>query len=153
MTDFLSSDLYSIDEKGRLSFPAKILKMLPTKTKRRFTVLRAWDGQPCLRIYTEEGWKAVANQIKSRVNPFVEKEQMFMRVIFGRAIELELDGAMRLSIPRALLDLAGIEKQTLLVGVSDHIELWNPEQYHKVHQQIIDNISAIAQEVMGGSRA
>lgn len=152
MSEFKGQEVFSIDEKGRVSFPAKMMKYLPAKTKRTFTVLRAWDREPCLRIYPQDSWNVVASELKSRVNQFVEKQQMFLRVILGRAVELELDSAGRLCIPRNLLELASIEKQAMLVGVSDHIELWNPERYQRAHLATIDNISDIAAEVMGGSR-
>jgi len=152
MPGFKGKEQFSIDEKGRVSFPAKMKKYLPPKTKRRFTVLRGWDRQACLLVYPQDAWEKLERELHARLNPYVEKDRLFLRHVLENAEELELDGAARLCIPRHLLDLAGIEKQALLIGVSDHIELWNPDRYHNLHKSTVDNISDLAAEVMGDGR-
>lgn len=152
MSGFKGKELYSIDDKGRVSFPAKMKKYLPVKGKRRFTVTRGWDRQACLLVYPQNEWDKIEQNLKARLNPYVEKDRLFLRHVLEHAEEIELDSAMRLTIPRHLLDISEIDKQVLLVGVSDHIELWNPERYKSVQQATSENISDLAAEVMGNQR-
>lgn len=153
MAGFKGKELYSIDEKGRVSFPAKMQKFVQGKAKRKFSVTRGWDRQNCLQVYPQAEWERIEANLRATLNPYVEKDRVFLREIAEHTEELDLDKTGRLCIPRHLLELAGIEKQVLLVGVFDHIELWNPERYVAVQQGAIGNISDLAAEVMGRSRA
>ncbi len=155
MAGFKGRELYSVDDKGRVSFPAKMVKHVPVKGKgaRKFTVSRGWDRQGSLYVYPQEAWEIMEADLRARLNPFIEKDRLFLREISEHAEETELDGAGRFIVPRHLLELAGIERQALIVGAFDHIELWNPDRYRVVQEATSANISDLAAEVLGGHRA
>lgn len=154
MAGFKGKELYSIDEKGRVSFPAKMLKHVPAgKQKRNFTVTRGWDRQTCLQVYPQPEWERIEADLRAKLNPYEEKDRIFLREVSEHAEEIVLDSAGRLCIPRHLIEHAAIERQVLLVGVFDHIELWNPEKYADVQRGTVGNISDLAAEVMGRHRA
>jgi MraZ protein len=71
-----------------------------------------------------------------------------MRALLERATELELDNQSRLSIPKELLLFAGIENEVLIIGVLEHIEIWNPGMYEQYMKTQAQSYESVAQTVL-----
>lgn len=71
-----------------------------------------------------------------------------MRTLLSRATESQLDGQSRITIPRELLQLAGIENEVQIIGVLEHIELWNPKVYQQYLSAQPDTYENVAQAVL-----
>lgn len=114
---FMGEFHHNIDEKGRITIPSKLRDGL----KEDFIITRGLDG--CLFIYPKEEWNIVINKYKELPNT-LEKRQ-FMRIFLSGATTCEYDKMGRINIPKPLIDYAKLEKECIIIGVDEHLELWS----------------------------
>jgi len=117
-----------VDAKGRMVLPAKIKSRLPEANGNEIVIKRGFE--PCLVIYTMLEWKKIFSKV-SGLNEFSAEYRNFQRNFFRGSSESELDNNGRLLIPKSLMRYAGIEKEVIVVGLGNRIEVWNPERYDK----------------------
>ncbi|MBO6308538.1 MULTISPECIES: division/cell wall cluster transcriptional repressor MraZ [unclassified Oribacterium] len=115
---------HNLDAKGRLIIPAKFRDQLGTE----FTVTRSLDG--CLAMYAAKEWEILENKLNAL--PMTnEKARGLKRFLLGSANTCELDKQGRILIPPVLRDKANLDKDITLLGVGDHIEIWNADLYNE----------------------
>ena len=125
---------HTIDAKGRLIVPAKFR----TKLGEAFVITNGNDG--CLAIYAKEDWEAFLEQLKAIPNN--KAKRTFVRNFVSAANEVEVDKQGRILIPTTLRENAGIEKDVVLAGVIDKIEVWDKERWEETSSvEDIDDIS------------
>ena len=117
-----------LDPKGRLVLPAKIKAAIPEANGATLMLRMAEDR--CLALYPMVEYKKLENQIKSLSihNP---EQRMLQRSFFNSVVDIELDSAGRLLIPKAYQAYAGLEKDVIVIGNGGRIEFWNQENYSK----------------------
>ncbi len=145
MSALMGGETYSIDSKGRVKLPSRLLKHLAAESDTTFVLTRGLDG--CVFGYPLSEWKQVENKIRS-LNQFDQKNRSFVRHFLMLSEEVTLDGQQRLIIPRKLMKLAGIKDEVTIVGVLDHIEFWNPGSYDDYIGLHDDDFDKICEEVM-----
>lgn len=116
----------TIDEKGRISFPAKLRQQLNEDT---LVVTQALDH--CLWLFTQEEWKNLSTKLMESASPFDAKNRLVLRRLVAPAQEVAFDKAGRLSIPQSLREYAGLTKDCVLLGIDKYIELWDATSYEK----------------------
>ena len=115
---------HNLDAKGRLIIPAKFRDQLGTE----FTVTRSLDG--CLAMYAAKEWEILENKLNAL--PMTnEKARGLKRFLLGSASTCEIDKQGRILIPPVLRDKANLDKDITLLGVGDHIEIWNADLYNE----------------------
>lgn len=115
---FMGEYRHSIDDKGRIIIPSRFRDDLGSS----FVVTRGLDN--CLFAYPLDEWKALENKLK--VLPFTKADaRSFTRFFFSGASECELDKQGRVNIPNHLLQFAQIEKECVIIGVSNRVEIWS----------------------------
>jgi MraZ protein len=130
MSGYIGQFLHTVDHKGRVSF-AKVRRMARgRKDTRRFITTKGLDG--CLFVYPTEEWDQIVAKLRE-LPRFEKKTRHFVRHIMPNAAETNLDAQGRIMIPQTLLDIARIEKEVLIVGALDHLELWAPEAFRAYH--------------------
>ncbi len=117
-----------LDPKGRLVLPAKIKSAIPEANGQTLMLRMAEDK--CLALYPMVEYKKLENQIKS-LNINNPEQRMLQRSFFNSVVEVELDAAGRLLIPKLYQTYAGLDKDVVVVGMGPRIELWNPDNYLK----------------------
>lgn len=145
MSALMGGETFSIDSKGRVKLPSRLLKHLAAESDTTFVLTRGLDG--CVFGYPLSEWVQVENKIRS-LNQFDQKNRSFVRHFLMLSEEVSLDGQQRIIIPRKLMEFAGIKNEVTIVGVLDHIEFWNPDKYDNyigLHDAEFDKIS---EEVM-----
>ncbi|MFD1430918.1 MULTISPECIES: division/cell wall cluster transcriptional repressor MraZ [Lacticaseibacillus] len=132
---------HSLDAKGRLIIPAKFRDELnPT-----FVLTRGMDG--CLFGYPLSEWEKL--QEKLAALPLTKKDaRTFTRFLYSAATECELDRQGRVNIPKSLIGHAGIEKECVLVGVSNRIEVWSAERWQDFADKAEENFDDISENLM-----
>ncbi|QWQ39358.1 division/cell wall cluster transcriptional repressor MraZ [Gemella sp. zg-570] len=111
-----------MDNKGRISMPVKFREELGNT----FIVTRGLDS--CLFGYTLQEWQKIESKIKSL--PLTKKNaRAFQRFFFSGAVEVEVDKQGRINIPQALIEHASLEKECVVNGVSNRIEIWDKEKW------------------------
>jgi MraZ protein len=146
MTGFLGEYEATLDSKGRFLLPAGVKKQLPEGVDPVFVVNRGFEK--CLTVYPLQSWKPIYENI-SALNDFDPKVREFRRYFLNGAIQLELDGAGRILLPKNLMEHAGLEKDIVLVAAVNKLEIWDKNKY----QQFFDTFSpeafsSLAAEVM-----
>ncbi len=135
---FMSEYNHTIDAKGRLIIPVKYRDGLGET----FVVTRGIDG--CLFFYTENEWQAIMNKL-NELRMTNKKAREFTRFLLGGATEVELDSQGRILVPAFLREYADLEKEVILVGMGNHIEVWSKAKYEQVMSDT--NIEEIAEEL------
>jgi MraZ protein len=96
-----------------------------------------------LTLYTEEAFGRLAAKLEAG-SPTGQDVRDFSRLFYAQAHRVELDGQGRFRIPEELFQLARLEQEVMLIGVGDHMELWNVaawESYLSERQQRYDEIA------------
>ena len=126
---------HSIDQKGRLIIPAKFRELLGDQ----FVVTKGFDG--CLFVFAAEGWERFEEKLQSL--PMDKPEaRMLSRFFLAGAIDAEVDKQGRILIPSNLLTHSGIEKEAVVAGVGNRVEIWSKDEWEKA--STFDDINSIA---------
>lgn len=119
---------HNIDRKGRLIMPAKFREELGE----RVVVNRGLDG--CLYVYTLDQWQIVYEKLS--MLPTTKKDaRKYQRLMLSKASECDLDGQGRILIPANLVSLAELEKECMIVGVANHIEIWAKHKWERMEEE------------------
>ncbi len=139
---FLGEYQHAMDDKGRLTIPAKFRRPLLDG----LVVTRGLDRN--LVIYPLEEW----GRLVQRVNqlPYGDPEaRKFRRLVFSGASDVELDKQGRVNIPAYLLEFGRVSKEVVVGGVHDYIELWSPDQWQVVRDALDNEDNAGQWESLG----
>ncbi|HTX53677.1 MAG TPA: division/cell wall cluster transcriptional repressor MraZ [Candidatus Baltobacteraceae bacterium] len=114
---------HAIDEKGRLSIPAKFREAL-----REEKTLVLTSAESYLTVYPLGEWRAIEDRL--RANPKFKREQRdFLRFVYSSAEDVDLDGQGRILIPQGLRQRAGIGRDVIIIGMMDTIEIWDKARW------------------------
>lgn len=141
MTFFTSEYECKLDAKGRLVLPARIKNGLPETSGNELVVGLGFEK--CLMVYPILEFKKLYAKVAglSEFNPDYRKLQ---RNFFRGNTVVELDTSGRFLIPKQMLNYAQLEKQVVVVGMGNKVELWNPELYK---EQLYDNQNEFSDHV------
>lgn len=128
MTFFTSEFEGKLDSKGRLVLPARIKAQLPESGDNEMVIRRGFE--PCLVLYPMVEFKKVFSRI-SGLSEFNEEYRTLQRNFFSGTATVELDGNGRFLIPRNMLTYAQLEREAVLVGMGNKVEIWSPALYEK----------------------
>ena len=131
---------HSIDSKGRLIIPSKLRDSLGE----HFVITKGMDG--CLFVYPENEWEAFEKKL--RTLPLTNKKARdFKRFFLGSAVDGEIDKQGRVLLSSSLRTYAGLEKEVVLAGVLDKVEIWSKEAWDARTNDIEENIEDIASDM------
>ncbi len=114
----------TLDEKGRISLPARLRAGLAGDS---FVLTRGVDA--CLWLFQEAIWDAFVMGINSIGSPFDANSRLVQRRMVAPAQEVELDKLGRISIPQTLRDYAKLGGECTILGMSTYVEIWNSAAY------------------------
>ena len=139
---FMGEYQHTIDSKGRMIVPAKFREGLGEQ----FVLTRGLDQ--CLFGYPMSEWKLIEEKLKAL--PLTKKDaRAFTRFFFSGATECELDKQGRINIASPLLNYAKLEKECVVIGVSNRIELWSKEIWEQYVEEQEDSFAEIAENMIG----
>ena len=130
---------HTIDEKGRLTIPSKIRYELGEE----FIVTRGLDN--CLAVYSKDEWNNIVNKYKELPN--TKDARNFMRFLLSGATMSGFDKQGRINISIPLTIYAGLKKECIIIGVNDHLEIWDMERWNNFINENEDNLSDIADKL------
>ena len=138
---FMGEYNHTIDAKGRLIIPSKFRELLGEE----FVLTKGLDG--CLSIYPMDEWKAFEEKL--RALPLTNKNaRTFTRFFVAGATNCELDRQGRVLVPQPLREFAGLEKEVVLTGNLDRIEIWSKEKWSEnCNYDDMDNIAESMQDM------
>jgi MraZ protein len=145
MTFFTSEYESKVDAKGRLVLPARIKAQLPEGENQELVVRRGFE--PCLVLYPMAEFKKVFSKI-SGLNEFNEEYRKLQRNFLSGVVTVELDNNGRFLIPKNMLSYAQLDKDAILVGMGNKVEIWNPSVYGKNQIQDPGELSKLAEKYL-----
>jgi len=139
---FMGEYHHNIDTKGRLIVPAKMREGLGEM----FIITRGLDQ--CLFGYPLSEWAIIEEKLKAL--PLTKKDaRAFTRFFFSGATESEIDKQGRINIPSTLLQYAKLEKECVILGVSNRIEIWSKAIWEEYFVQSEESFAEIAENMIG----
>ena len=128
---------YSLDAKGRLSFPVKYRDEIAGKFGSELVITTALDG--CLDCFPMAEWVKVEEKINAL--PSSRREiKKFKRFYISGAVEISLDKQGRILVPPTLRTWAGLNgdcKSVVLAGQISRVEIWSAERWAQEEQETI----------------
>ncbi len=134
---FSGSHVAKLDEKGRFVLPQEMRYGLVEDGKCEFVIGLGLGG--CLTIYRKSLIQKIVD--KFRQNQHVARFQKFFTLFFSTMHQTEHDKIGRVSLPQNLKTAVGIEKEIVVAGVMDKIELWPKEVYDRNLRALIEGNS------------
>ena len=133
---FMGEYHQKIDDKSRLTIPAKLRNELGNN----FIVTRGLDG--CLFIYKKETWEKIVNNYQTLPN--VKEARNFMRFFLSGATTIDCDKQGRINITQPLINHANLNKDTVIIGVGDRLEVWDSAKWENLLSENEENFSEMA---------
>jgi MraZ protein len=120
---FQGASSLTLDAKGRLSMPTRHRDVLSATASGLLTITKHPHG--CLMVFPRPEW----DLFRDRIAALPMSAQWWKRIFLGNAMDVELDGTGRILISPELRSSAGITKDTVLLGMGNHFELWDKTSY------------------------
>lgn len=129
---------HNIDDKGRLTIPSKFREDLGDK----FVITRGLEN--CLFAYSEADFQKIVAELQKI--PFTKKDaRQFMRFFLSGATTVEFDKQGRVNLQAPLISYAGLQKECVIIGTGDRLEIWSNDNWNDFFNSTKDNMSDIAE--------
>ena len=139
---FLGEYTHTIDDKGRITIPAKFREEL----EGGLVVTIGFDRN--LMVFPMEQWEELAERITAR--PLGDNSvRALRRRVFSSASDLTPDRQGRIIVPQYLRDFADIENEVVIAGLYDYIEMWSAKAWLAVREMIEDDDDGSRWEDLG----
>jgi MraZ protein len=129
---------HAVDSKGRIILPAKFREELGDE----FIITKGLDN--CLFVYGKREWAILEEKLKRL--PLAKPEaRAFVRFFFAGAAELGCDKQGRVLLPNNLREYASLNKDVVVIGVSNRIEIWDSAAWEAYNEQVAPSVTQIAE--------
>ena len=137
---------HSLDSKDRLTVPARFRAALADG------VVLSAGLDPCVEVYPTSEYARFEQQVLAELNPLSRHGRMMRRRFHGRSHDETLDSAGRIRIPSHLVEHAELEEgPCVVIGVADHLEIWNTRRWADHDAEIDATAAEIAEELAHGA--
>ena len=134
----------TLDEKGRLSLPARMRSELPG-----INLVLTQGVDKCLWLFPPQQWQELSQKLMASTSLFQARSRLVQRRILAPAQEVEIDRLGRISIPQSLREWAGLSRECVILGISKYIEIWNADEYKKYLDENKDEFLSAAEDLGG----
>ena len=131
---------HTLDDKGRLTIPAKYRNILATGV----VITRGLDR--CLYVYPSSEWGQISERIK-QLSQMKKSARSFVRFLFAEAIDCIPDKQGRVLIPAYLREHANLSDEVIVAGSHDRLEIWNPDAYQEENSRLQQDADALAEQL------
>lgn len=137
---FIGEYSHTIDEKGRMSIPAKFRRDLSSGV----VITRGLDH--CLFVYTRTEWEQMAEKLAAL--PLTQKQsRAFARLMLAGAWDAQLDSQGRVKLPDYLCSYASLGKHVTVTGLGSRLEIWNEDKWNEYKAQTEADSDNIAESM------
>ncbi len=131
---------HNLDSKNRLMMPAKVLASLGDE------VIVARGFEKCLLVYPLKKWDEVIAKF-SELSITKSDTRKFMRILLSGATSCKFDAQNRICLPSVLKTYAGISKSVVILGLDDHMEIWDEGAYNEFLDENLESFAEIAENI------
>jgi MraZ protein len=132
----------TLDDKGRVSIPAKLREGL-----QKNTLILTKGIEHCVWLLPPEQWEKVSSTLMQSGSLSMKKSNLVHHRFIVPAQELEIDKAGRVAIPQSLRDFAGLSRDCVILGNGKSIEIWDTEQYHSYQDANEEHLMEVLEEM------
>lgn len=138
-----------MDTKGRLVLPSRMKSAMPSPATDdgSIEVMLRRGFEPCIILYPIAEFKKLYSRIVG-LNEFNEENRTLQRNFFRANVQVELDSMGRFLVPKPMIRHAQLEKEVVVAGVGNRIEIWQPELYDQFLMSDQKEFSALAQKYL-----
>lgn len=137
---FFGTFKHNLDDKSRCTIPNSFRDQLGKK------VYGTKGLDNCINIYPEEAFMRLCQQ-NALLSDFDPAERQFKRLFFETSFKYEVDKSGRITLTKDHLQRAGIDREVVLVGNNDHIEIWNKTTFEELDTIQNENFESNAQSI------
>jgi MraZ protein len=131
----------TLDDKKRLTLPKRVREQLGEPS----TLFVTPGPDQSLWLYTQAELERLAERLDQ--TPATDSEaRVFRRLYFAQTESIDLDRSGRVLVPDRLLQFAGVEQEVVLIGVRDHLELWDAKRWQQYVEQNAPRFDAVAEK-------
>ena len=140
---FMCEHRHSIDDKNRLVIPSSYRDSLGSS----FIITRGLEK--CLYMYTESEWQKIVDKLASL--PFTKKDaRTFIISFFSAAANCTLVKQGRINITPNQALYAGLNKECVIIGANDRVEIWSKENWEEFNLEFSDALESVAEHLFNG---
>jgi MraZ protein len=130
----------TLDEKKRLTLPKRVREQLGEPE----TLFVTPGPDQCLWVYTRAGLEQLAEKLDR--SPATDAEaRVFRRLYFAQTEAVDVDRSGRILIPERLVQFAGLQHELILIGIRDHLELWDAQRWQQYLASNAPRFDAVAE--------
>jgi MraZ protein len=137
---------HTIDDKNRVTLPSRFRHDFAEGV----VVTRGIDR--CLFVFTPTEWEGFVSAQLAELSPFSREARQMRRYLFSAAIETELDRQGRLTLPAALMRYAKLERDIVVAGVQDHVEIWDRAAWRTHLEEVEGSAEDVAERLAANQR-
>lgn len=134
----------TLDDKKRLVFPKRVREQLGEPR----TLFIGPGPDQCLWVNTQEEQERLSERLKQMPN--TGDVRVFKLLYFGQTEAVDVDRTGRILIPDRLLQLGGLGNEVVLIGVDDHLELWDATRWQQYLEQNGPRFDAVSEGAFRG---
>ena len=136
---------HTIDDKNRLTLPARLRESFADG----IVVTRGIER--CLDAYRREDWVRHVESRLATLDPLSKETRKLQRLLFSGASEAQLDKQGRVMISAPLIEHAGLARDVVVVGIRDHLEIWDRDAWRRELAEVEGSAEDVAERLAAKS--
>jgi MraZ protein len=132
---------HTLDDKNRLTLPAKFRQVFADG----IVLTRGMDG--CLYGYAKAEWESFVEGRLEWLDRLSREARQMSRFLFAGAAETEPDKQGRVMVPAPLLAHGKLQREVVVAGVRDHIEIWDRAAWRQHVQEVEGSVESVAERL------
>ncbi len=141
----------AVDEKGRIMVPQGFRAVMDVNDHDTWCLTRGFENY--IFLFHKNAWEKFLADNVAVFSGLDSKRSMLRRLFVGGMEKLKRDGQGRLAIPSHLREYAGIDREAVLIGVGDHLELWSKSGWRQYQERQSEAYRTLADELLAGNGA
>jgi MraZ protein len=137
---FMGEYRHNLDAKGRIIIPSRFREELG----RIIILTRGLDG--CIFVYTRDQWQSLLENL-ARLPSTKKEARQYVHFLTAKAAECEIDNQGRVLIPASLAEEVKIEKECVVLGINDHVEIWSKPLWDSYYDAASASIEDVAESL------
>ncbi len=141
---FIGEYKHTLDEKGRVAIPAK-LRYSKVGEEEYWVSTKGFDR--CLFLYPRNEWNRIVEKLNQRLSLTKKEDRSFLRMFVAPANEQSLDKQGRIAIPQSLREYAGIQKEAVILGAINRIEIWSEANWNLYREENEKSFDSLGEKI------
>jgi MraZ protein len=132
---------HTLDEKNRLTLPARFRQAFAGGV----VLTRGLDA--CVEAYPKGDWQSLVQSRLAGLNPLSHETRVLERFYYTGAVEATPDKQGRVMLPTALLEHAKLDREVVVVGMRDRLEIWDRAAWRDQLKEVMGSAEHVAERL------